>query len=201
MARSDTDLANAALSYLVRDRLRNLDGDKPEPVQMRENMEQAKQEVIEQYDWPDCRVVAPLILASGIDLRGWTYAYIEPADMIKPWILGDLKSPKSVPYERGMSSDLSSTNKYFFTDFASANIRYGSSRLPIGGFSAGVFDLIALKLALLTCMPLTKEISIHQYLSALFDKKLSAQKTIIANSEPEVVDLDFIPEAISVRSE
>jgi len=100
-----------------------------------------------------------------------------------------------------MSSDLNSDTQYIFTNQATAYLRYGSSRVSIGRFGAQVFDLIALKLANLTCMPIAKDAKLMQVLINMYDKKLSKVKTLVANSEPEVIDVDFVPEAIAVRSQ
>jgi len=201
MARSELDLANAALGYLVRDRLRNLDGSDLATTQTSGNLEQAKEEVIEAWDWPECRVVGSLTLAGGIDTAGWAYAYIVPADAIKIWSVGEYLAARSVPYARGMSIDIGSDTQYILTNLAEAKVRYGSSRANIARFSAQVFDLMALKLAALCCMSLAKDAKLHQYLSKEYDKRLSAARTSAANAEPEVIDIEFTPEVISVRSQ
>lgn len=199
MARTEVDLANAALAYLVRDRLRNLDGSDLATVQMTGNLQTAIEDVCERFDWPECRAIGKLTKAS-VDAVGWAYAYVLPSDFIKLWRLGDQKAESIVPYARGMSTDLASDTQYIFTDYDEAYIRYSSNRTKIGRFGPVVFDLMALRLACLTCMPLGKEAKLHQYLETTFTKKLSAAQTLAANSEPEVVDLDFIPETIAVIS-
>jgi hypothetical protein len=202
MSRTDVDLANAALGYLLRDTLRNLDGSDVATVKIKANMQQAKEHVIEEYDWPECREIAPLVVAADtVGTYGWSYAYLAPPDMIKPWLLGEENATKTTPFARGMSSDITSDTQYFFTNLGSAYLRYGSSRAPIGRFSAQVFDLMARQLAILCCMSLTKETKLHQYLSVQYDKTLSKVKTSVANGEPEVIDLDFVPETIAVRSQ
>lgn len=202
MSRTDVDLANAALGYLMRDTLRNLDGTDLATVKLKANMAQAKEHVIEEYNWPECRVIAPLTLAAGsIATHQWTYAYIAPPDMIKPWILGEEKAEVTKPFARGMSADITSDAQYFFADVENAYLKYGSSRVSIGRFSAQVFDLIALKLACLCCMAIAKEAKLHQYLTTEYKRQLSAVKTIVANGEPEVIDIDFVPETILVRSQ
>lgn len=203
MARSRVDLANAALAYLVRGSLPNLDGGGMETVQIKGSIDEAIEAVIEQYDWPECRVIGALLQVTGIDLRGWAYAYAVPSDMVKPWSVGDQRTSlkDAVPYERGMSSDISSDTQYIFTDQASAYLRYGSSRVSVGRFSASVFDLMALKLATLICLPIAKDAKLLQVHLNLYEKKLSSVKTLVANAEPEVIDTEFVPESISVRSQ
>lgn len=201
MARTDLDLANAALAYLVRDSLRNLDGSDLATVKILGSIEQARDEVIESFDWPECRVVSKLTLTSGIDTRAWSYAYAMPGDVVKLWRVGEPDVAKSYPYERGMSGDLSSDTQYIYTNLADAYARYGSSRVKIGRFSSMTFDCIAMKLATLICMPITKDAKLLQFLKNSYRATLSAAQVSTANSEPEVVSVDFTPEVIAVRSQ
>ena len=201
MARTDLDLANAALSYLVRDNLRNLDGSDLATVKIKGAMEQARDEVIESFDWPECRVVSKLTLTAGVDLRSWTYVYVLPSDVVKLWRVGPQDGAKSYPYERGMSSDISLDTQYIFSSFGDAYARYGSSRVNIGRFSSLQFDCIAMRLAILTCMPITKDAKLLAGLERIYPAKLSKAQVSTANSEPEVVSVDFVPETIAVRSQ
>ena len=200
MARSQVDLANRALGYLARERIRDLDGDSPAAVHAKAAMDDAKEFVIEEYDWPQCRVVAPLVAVSGVALRGYTLAYAAPADLVKVWFVGDFINKKTVGYEMGMSSDIANDRSYIFTNEAAVNIRYGSNRVSVARFSPQTYNLIAIKLAQLICMPLTKDAKLHRYLGDLYKLEVSKVITSFANAEPEVWDVDFIPEAITERS-
>lgn len=199
--RTELDLANAALAYLVRDRLRDLDGSDLATVQMLGNLNTAKEEVIEAYDWFECRVVAALQTPSDIDTRGWDYVYTAPGDLIKLWRVGPSRGTKSYPFELGMSDDILSDTLYIYSDYGSAYARYSSSRVSIGRFSATTFDLMALKLACLTCMPILKEVKMLQFLQNTYSQKLSKAIVNATMSEPETIDVDFTPETIAVRSE
>lgn len=201
MDRSPEDLANAALGYLSRDTVRSLDGTSPGAIQTKAFWKDAMLEVIGAYDWPECRVVAKLIQVPEVDTAGWAYAYALPSDCEKIWYVGNQRNNLvSVPYERGMSSDPLSTTNYIFSDSAGLYIRYGSQRVTLSRWSAQVFDLIALVLARKCCMTITKNEKLLQLVINLYKAKLSEVKTSVANSEPEVVDMDFTPESISVRS-
>ena len=200
--RTEVDLANAALAYLQRDvNMTSLDGTKPQAVQIRQHMPQAIEEVIEEYDWPQCRVISTLVVGEGIDLRGWTYAYIVPSDAVVIWRVADYKGTTLSEFEIGMSSDLASDTNYIFSDDADLVVRYGSSRVSVGRFSPQTFDLIARRLAIKCCMPLTKDKQLMQYLEKEYARLLSKVKTQMANLEPELVDVEFTPQTISVRSE
>jgi len=201
MARSQVDLANTALGFLVRDTIRDLDGTTPGAIHTKANMQLAIELVIGEFDWPDCRVISSLSEVELADLRGWTHAYTVPSDMVKVWQIGASKNSTPVQFEQGMSSDLSSNRSYIFTDQASAVIRYGSSRVTIDRFSAAIFELIALKLASLCCMVITKDKTLLKFISDTYKTKLSEVKTSVANAEPEMIDQEFVPEFISVRSE
>jgi hypothetical protein len=50
-------------------------------------------------------------------------------------------------------------------------------------------------------MPLTKDRRLRDQLNNDYTKLLSKAATGIANLEPEVVDQEFVPEVIRVRSE
>lgn len=204
MARSEVDLANAALAYLQRDpNLRNLDGVGPSTVQTKQHMQNAIEEVIEEYDWPFCRVVTPLIAIADttIPLRGWSYIYQVPSDAVIVWRVGDLRGNDLEEYEMGMSADVSSDTNYIYTSSPDLAIRYGSRRVGIAKFPAQIFDLIATKLAIKCCMALTKDKALFQYLRAEYGRNKSAVITKFANLEPEVREVDETPELIAVRSQ
>ena len=204
MARTEVDLANAALAYLQRDpNLRSLDGVTPPVVQTKQHMQNAIEEVIEEYDWPFCRVVTALTAIDEEDfpVRGWTYAYQVPSDAVIVWRVGDGRGNDLVEYEIGMSADVSSDTNYIYSDSAALDVRYGSRRVGIAKFPAQVFDLMALKLAIKCCMPLTKDKQLFQYLRREYVTNKSAVITKFANLEPEVHSVDEEPELITVRSQ
>lgn len=196
MARSDVDLANAALRHLVRERLRNLDGGDPAPVMLKANMTDARDYVLEEYDWPEARVVAPLETAAGIALRGYTYAYKVPPDFVKVWFFGDELGATRYPFEMGMSADITSDRSYFFSSSADAWLRYSSNRITTARLSVKVFELVAIRLAWICCMPLTKNEKLWNSLATTYDKELSKVKTLVANAEPEITDVDFVPQTV-----
>lgn len=200
MDRAPEDLANSALAHVSRDTIVSLDGTSPAAIQCKAHWYNAMLEFISEYDWPECRVVQSLELLEGVDTAGWLYAYGLPSDAEKVWYVGQQRNTLSVPFERGMSSDITSTRQYVFSDEASAFIRYGSSRVSVARWSTQSFELIALLLAQKICMPIAKDLKLHQYLVNLYDRRLSKVKTLVANSEPEVFSVDFTPDTISVRS-
>lgn len=203
MARAPEDIANAALAYLVRDQIRTLDGTGPMEVQTKANMQSAIEEVIEEYDWWQCRVIAPLTLVTGIPARGWTAAYAVPPDLVKLWFVGDStqKNTTSIPFELGMSEDLSNDRNYIYTDQATPYIRYGSRRVSLDRWSAQQADLIAIALAIKCCMPLTKNEKLQASLRQEYRLRLNKVMTSAANAEPEVVNYEWVPETITARSE
>jgi hypothetical protein len=200
MAVSKVDLANQALAHLSRDTIRDLDGSSPAAVHMKAHMQAAIEEVIEEYDWPQCRVISNLILASGVNLRDWTYAYIIPSDAVCVWRVANLRGDELSDFEIGMSDDLSSDTNYIFADDASLAVRYGSRRASLSRFTPQTVGLMALRLAAKACMPLTKNARLRQALVQEYKTEASAVKTRMANLEPEVIDTEFTPEVISVRS-
>lgn len=200
MAVSDVDLANAALGLLLRDTIRDLDGSEPAAVRTKQYMQAAKEEVINEYDWYACRVVAPLIATTAPALRGWTLAYAMPSDAVCIWRVSDLKGNELEDFELGMSADVTLDTTYIFADTSGLAVRYGSRRASLSRFTPDVIDLMALKLAAKCCMTLNKDKQLLKYLKDEYKINLSAAKTKAANLEPEVQDLDFIPETISVRS-
>lgn len=202
--RTEVDLANAALAYLQRDpNLRSLDGTTPSVVQTKQHLQNSVEEVIEEYDWPFCRVVTPLVQVAdpAMPLRGWTYVYQMPSDAVIVWRVSDLRGNVLEDFEIGMSADVASDTTYIYANTAELAVRYGSRRVSVGRFPAQVFDLMALKLAIKCCMPLTKDKKLFQYLRADYQRNKSAVITKFANLEPEVIDVDAVPELISVRSQ
>lgn len=200
MDRSPEDLANAALAYVARDTIVSLDGSSPAAIHTKANWYNSMLELVGAYDWPECRVITKLELLSGVETVGWAYAYGVPSDAEKIWYVGDQKNTKTYPFERGMSSDISSDRQYIFTDKADAYVRYGSQRVSISRWSAEVFDLIAIKLATKICMPITKDIKLKQALDNHYKTELSRVKTSVANTEPDIIPIDFVPETILARS-
>lgn len=203
MARAPEDIANAALAYLVRDQIRSLDGNSPAAINTKANLQAAIEEVIEEFDWWQCRVIAPLTTVTGIDTRGWAYVYAIPTDVVKIWYVGPSSqmNTKSIPFEMGMSADLENDRSYIFTNEASAYLRYGSRRVSLSRFSAQQADLIALALAVKCCMVLTKNEKLQASLRQEYRIRSSKVITSAANNEPEVINLDWVPETIAVRSE
>lgn len=199
MARTRVDLANNALSYLVRDTIRTLDGAQPAAIHTKQHMDLAIETVIEEWDWASCRVVNPLISVSGVPGRGWSYVYERPVDCVKLWRLEDSQGDAILEYEEGMSGDLLTNRSYIFTNAANASIRYGSNRVTVDRLSPFVFALCGLKLAELCCMALVKDAKLHKYLADSYRLQVSKAQTSAAFSEPEIVDTEFVPELILVR--
>ena len=199
MARSKVDLANAALGYLVRDVIRDLDGSNPSAVQTKAHMDTAIEAVIGDYDWPYCRVIRPLDLVSGVELRGWSFAYAAPSDMVKLWRVSDALGKENITYELGYTEDVTKDQCYVYTNMVGAYIRYGSRRATLDRYSPDVFELFALRLAIKCCMPLVKDAKLHQYLKSQYARDLSAAKTTTAQIEPEYIETEFVPELIQVR--
>lgn len=201
MSRTKLDLANEALGHLVRDTLTSLEGNSPAAVAVRARLDNAMERVIEEFDWPFCRVVGPLNLTSGVPPRGWSYAYAYPADCVKVWHIGDERNTVSEPFEIGMSPDIGSDTTYIFTNKADAQVRYGSRRVSIERFSPMAFELAGLALAINCCMVISKDRRLRLDLENSYTRLLSKTTTSYANLEPEVVDHEFIPDVIRVRSE
>jgi hypothetical protein len=202
MAVSPTDLANQALGLLVRDSiLRDLDGPSPAAVQCKFHMQAAIEEVIAAFDWPSCRVIAPLIEAPGVNLRGYGFAHVMPSDAVRIWRVSDALGSKLYEFEVGMSDDITTDTNYVFTKDSGLYVRYGSRRVTLSRFTPDVVALIALRLAIKTCMVLTKDKNLLAQLKKDYKLDLSEAKTIVANLEPELTDIEFTPEAIRVRSE
>lgn len=199
MSRTRVDLANNALSYLVRDTIRTLDGAVPAAIHTKQHMDLAIETVIEEYDWPSCRVVNPLVRVTGVASRGWAAVYEKPIDAVKIWRLEDSQGNPLLKWEEGMSGDLITNRSYIFADDPAASIRYGSNRVTVDRLSPFVFALCGLKLAALCCMALVKDAKLHKYLEDTYRLQVSKVKTSAAFSEPELVDTEFVPELIQVR--
>lgn len=200
MAVSQVDLANDALGLLMRDSIRDLDGSTPAAVQTGRFMPRAIDEVIGEYDWPECRVVKALTAVSDVNTRGWSFAYAIPSDAVVLWGVGELKNDKVKMFELGMSDDITKDTTYVFTDEAAPAVRYGSRRANLSRFPPDVFGLMAIRLAMKCCMPLVKDPKLFKFLEDRYKSEASKAKTRVANLEPEIQDTDFIPELISVRS-
>lgn len=200
MAVSEVDLANLALGYLFRDSIRSLDGREPGAVQTKQFMQAAIEEVIEEFDWPQCRVVKDLTAVSGLPLRGWTNAYAVPSDAVCIWNITDLTSRLLTKYELGMSPTVDDDTTYIFAGSAGLTIRYGSRKASLSRFTPQTIDLMAMRLAMKCTSLAPKDKAWFKNLQSDYRLQLSALKTRVANMEPETEDLDFVPETISVRS-
>lgn len=203
MSTPEVDLGNQALGLLMRGSLHTLDGTDPQAVQVNLNIQAAIREVIEEFDWPYCRVTTSLT-AVNLDpalLGTWAYAHAVPSDLLALWRVYDSANPELFPaWEMGMTEDDSTDARYIFTSEAGLKIRYSSSRTGLSRFSDGVRYIMALRLAAKMCMPLTKNIRLRADLRREYTLELSNLKTRHANMEPEMFDVDFIPETIAVRS-
>lgn len=203
MAVSQVHLANTALAKLVRDgNIRSLDEVGSNAKYMKQFLSDAVEEVIEEFDWPQCRVVQNLEAVTGVDTRGWSAAYAVPDDCVKVWRVNDVDPEKvsTITWEMGMSEDLTSDRNYIFTNDAGMKLRFGSKRASLERFSPLQRDLMALRLALKTCLLITKDKNLLTKLEQTYARDLSKIKTSYANMEPELLDIEFVPEVISVRS-
>lgn len=202
MPASELDMVNRALVLLKRDAIKTLEGATPPASQIRPFIQMAKEEVIEEYDWPQCRVIQTLtaVALPTESMRGWAYAYAIPSDCVCTWQVNTSRGTKVVNFEIGMSSDLDSDTNYIFCDDASMVIRYGSRRVGIPRLTPKTVALISIKLAEITCMSVTKDLRLWLELKKQYKVEASALKTQMANIEPEVVATEDTPELISVRS-
>lgn len=199
MAVSRVDLANQALAHLSRDTIRDLDGTSVAAIHMKANIQAAIEEVIEEYDWPQCRVTQTLTTVELDDMRGWTYAYAIPSDCVFIWGIKIPGDDDVKEFEVGMSSNPDSDTSYIFANDASLYIRFGSRRASLSRFSPQTVALMALNLARKACMPLTKDKQLLQLLDRRYTLALSAVKTRMANMEPELTDIEFTPDTITAR--
>lgn len=202
MAVPEVHLANMALAKLVRDgNIQSLAEKGSNARYMKQFIDDAKLEFIEEFDWPQCRVVQDLQPVALDDTRGWSYAYLVPSDNVKIWRINGL-DPESLdvlPWEMGMSSDLTSDRTYIYSNDTSLKLRFGSSRASLSRFSPKQRDLIATRLAMKTCLLITKDKNLLKVLENYYNLNLSKVSTAFANMEPETFDTEFTPELISVR--
>lgn len=195
------DIANMALGLLLRDTIRDPNGPEPAAIQTKLHIDRAIESVISEYDWPYCRVVQPLQVIDSENLRGWTYAYQIPSDAVMVWRIGDALGNVATQYELGMTDDITADDNYVYSNDADLWIRYGSRRVNLNRFPPFIIDLIAKNLAIRVCMVLTKDKQLYDMHSKKYPTDLSSAKTIIANMEPELQDVEFTPEVIAVRSQ
>jgi hypothetical protein len=120
--------------------------------------------------------------------------------MVFLWEIRDPNGSSVTKFEIGGSADLASTTNYIYSDGTGLTIRYGSRRFPLSRFSPQTINLMALRLAIKCCMPLTKDKVLKRDLETTYTRELSKTITRMANMEPELIDPEFIPETISVRS-
>lgn len=200
MSVSEVDLANLALGLLFRDTIRSLDGREPGAVLTKQFMRSAIEEVIEEFDWPQCRVVKTLTPVVSANLRGWTHSYIIPSDAVCVWNITDLSSKTITKYELGMSESLDSDETLIFANQSGLTIRYGSRRASLSRFTPQTINLMAIKLAMKCTTLAPKDKGWFKNLGDSYKLQLSALKTRVANMEPEITDTEFVPETISVRS-
>lgn len=195
------DIANMALGLLLRDTIRDPNGPEPAAVQTKLHMDMAIESVIAEYDWPYCRVVQDLQVVDGVNLRGWAYAYQIPSDAVMVWRISDARETVVSKYELGMTDDVTADDNFIYADDTPLTIRYGSRRVNLNRFPPFIIDLIAKNLAIRVCMILTKDKQLYDMHSKKYPTDLSSAKTIVANMEPELQDVEFTPEVIAVRSQ
>lgn len=202
MTRTRIDLANLALGILVRDPIFDLTGSTPEQLHTKQFMDQAINYVISEFQVPAARCEAPLVATSALVRPGWAYAYVRPADVVRIWQVGPAIADAVVayPYREMMSPDPSSNNSYIFSNTADAWIIYSSSRVDLSRMTPQQFELAALKLAELCCMPLKKDKELFAYLRQEVLKQTAHEAAFVYNSEVDPTDPDTTPEFIGVRS-
>lgn len=202
MARTRIDIANRALAILVRDPIQSFEGNTPEQIFMKQFVDSAVEYVISEFPVPAARVRTALTSVSGITIPGWSSIYMRPADAVRIWEVSPLTPDKrtAYPYEEMLSPDIQENTTYICTNLANAYMTYSSSRVDIGRLTSHQFELAAYKLAEMSCMPLKKDKELFAFLGQEVLKKTAHEAALVFNSEVEEPDIDFIPEAIQVRS-
>ena len=203
MARTRIDLANLALALLVRDPIRDLEGNTPEQLHTKQFIEQAIGYVISEFQIPAARCEAQLVKTSTYTRPGWSYVYIRPADVVRIWQVGPAAADPviSYPYKEMISPDPSSNNTYIMSNVPDAWIIYSSSRVDLSRMTPQQFELAAFKLAELCCMPLKKDKELFAFLGQEVLKKTAHEAAFVYNAEVDPTDIDAIPEFIGVRSQ
>ena len=201
MARTRVDLANLALSILVRDPIRNFDGGSPEQIHTGQFVEDAIQFVAGEFQIPAARTTVRLVSTSDVTFPRWDYVYIRPADVIRIWEVTPLVKERQTiyPYEETLSSDPSSSASYICSNVSDAYIRYSSTRVDLSRLTPHQFELAAYKLAERCCMPLKKDKELLAFLGQEIAKKMAHEAALVYNSEAEASDIDLVPEFIGVR--
>lgn len=202
MSRTRVDLANRALSILVRDPIRDFNGDEPEKLWTKQFVDEALNFVAGEFQIPAARCEAQLVATSGLARAGWLYTYVRPADVIRIWqVAPSTPDPyTSYPYKEMLSPDATSSSSYILTNVADAWITYSSTRMDIGRLTPHQFELAAYKLAEMCCMPLKKDKELFGFLGQEVLKKTAHEAALVYNAETETNDIDYIPEFVGVRS-
>jgi len=199
MTVSAVTFGNLALAKFGRDSIRTLDDNKASSNKVRDEWENSYLQFLEEFDWPNARVVEPGLLLSGVDTAGWTYAYQKPAAALVIRRVGEQLSNVHKPYAFGYSNDMTTQDEYIFSNESGAFIRYTSRLAPLTRMTNKQLDVASYCLAKRICRPLGASLLEWRRLDEAYTRELNALKTVYANMEPEVTDVDFVPELISVR--
>lgn len=146
--------------------------------------DQARDAVLEQFDWDFARRTRPLSLASA-EFTGWDFVYSIPVDCIKPREIIN-------PYVRNPTSDQripfkamtdTAGNRYILTDLEDAELIYTGRTEDPNLFSPSFVRALSLALAALIAMPMTVSASISDRVEKL--AKAAIDNAVVNSMESE----------------
>ena len=96
MATSDIEVCNRALARVGVDQLiEDFDDPNNRARQCRLAFGPCRDEVLQDFPWNFAQRCVALSLASGVEIPGWTYAYLYPADCMKVHAVTDIRGARN----------------------------------------------------------------------------------------------------------
>lgn len=193
---SNTDIANMALSHIgVTRYIEDIDHDNSKEAQViRRFYDQSRKFALSSNDWTFARKNQVLALLADETDPNWQYVYkmpidcLEPRRMVQPFLpqyngihqaypgmeLNEQVLPDKlkVPYVKGVAND--NSTRTILTNIEEAQLQYTANIDNINLFSSPFVDVLAYRLAMYICVPLTATPQLLQTLEANYSMIISS---------------------------
>lgn len=192
------EICNLALSSLgSKSTIQSLEEASVEARQCKLHYNQARDTVLAASTWSFATKTDTSALLVSNPPGDWTYAYAEPADLVKMHRIvseiGRIEPP--LPYERGILNG----QRVLFTDTWSPVWRYITNSGATGTYSPAFVNALVAQIAMRLAMPLTRKPDLR--MAAAKDYAIAVREAIAvdANENSENGEPDYAPEWLVER--
>lgn len=184
MALDEVAIANQAFGHLgSKSTIESFDELSEEADQAKLWYAQARDQVLEAYDWTFARKETVLSLHGDAPTSRWGFRYSLPSDCLRPRYIPNPLGRKApvIPYELAMSLD--GSTKTLMTDLEEASLVYTFPQTNAALYSVSFVSALSRLLASLCAFSLTGKLDVERTQLQLYNSIILAAGAANANSE------------------